>query len=122
MHALSYLTNLSPKALSTAESLKEGLPEIMKLRPISYAEGSVRKFGLVEKEVQGVLPEATSDQDLLSNEDSGKSLAKSGKLSLEYDALIPVLIKGMQEQQRLITALQERITMLEAVLTASATR
>jgi len=121
VHALTYLTTLSPKALSTAENLKAGLPEIMRLRPISYTEGPVKKFGLVEKEVQSVLPEVASDQILLSNEGGGKSLARTGKLSLEYDALIPVLIKGMQEQQKLITALQERIAQLEAAPTATAT-
>jgi len=114
VHAASYLTTLTPQALSTAENLRAGLPEIMKLRPISYTQGAGKKFGLVEKEVQSVLPEVTSDQDLLSNEGGSTSLARTGKISLEYDALIPLLIKGMQEQQKVITALQERITQLEA--------
>ncbi|HEX5150250.1 MAG TPA: T9SS type A sorting domain-containing protein [Parafilimonas sp.] len=114
VHATSYFTTLSPKSLSTAENLKAGLPEIMKLRPISYTEGAVKKIGLIEKEVQSVIPEATSDQDLLNNENGSRTLAKTGKVSLEYDALIPVLIKGMQEQQTMIAALQEKITQLEA--------
>lgn len=120
VHSLSYQSIISPRALSTAENLKAGLPEIMKLRPISYTEGSVKKFGLVGKEVQGVLPEVTSDQDLVSTEGGSRSLVKSGKISLEYDALIPVLIKGMQEQQKLITALQERINQLESAQAVAA--
>jgi len=120
VHALSYLNIMPASAAATAENLKAGLPEIMKLRPISYTAGSAKKFGLIEKEVQSVLPEVTADQELLSNEGGGRSLTKTGKLSLEYDALIPVLIKGMQEQQKLITALQERISQLESAQAVAA--
>lgn len=121
VHALSYLTTLSLTAIKTAENLKAGLPEIMKLRPVSYTEGSVKKFGLIEKEVQSVLPEATSDKELSGTEGGSTNLKATAKLSLEYDALIPVLIKGMQEQQKTITALQEKVAQLEAASSIAAT-
>ncbi|MEO8710586.1 MAG: T9SS type A sorting domain-containing protein [Parafilimonas sp.] len=114
VHAISYLTTLTAGGRATAENLKAGLPEIMKLRPITYTDGSIKKFGLIEKEVQLVLPEATSDKEFTANEASGKSIPKTVSLSLEYDALIPVLIKGMQDQQKIINSLQERISQLEA--------
>jgi len=120
VHAGSYLNLTSAKALSTAENLKAGLPEIMKLRPVSYTDGAVKKIGLVGTEVQSVLPEATSDQDLLSNEDGVRSLTKTEKVALEYDALIPLLIKGMQEQQKMIVALQNRMAKLEAASSVAA--
>ena len=119
VHALSYLTTLTSGSRATAENLKAGLPEIMKLRPITYTDGSVKKFGLIEKEVQLVLPEATTDKEFTANEASGKSLPKTVNLSLEYDALIPVLIKGMQDQQKIINSLQERISQLESVSSAT---
>jgi hypothetical protein len=119
VHALSYLTTLTAGSIATAENLKAGLPEIMKLRPITYTDGSVKKFGLIEKEVQLVLPEAISDKEFASNDATGKSFVKNVKVSLEYDALIPVLIKGIQEQQKIINSLQERISQLEAVSSAT---
>ena len=113
VHALGYFTTLTSDDRSTAENLKAGMPEIMKLRPISYTNNSIKKFGLIEKELQAVLPEATSDKEFLKDETTGKNLPKTVKLSIEYDALIPVLIKGMQEQQKMIIALQQRIDQLE---------
>jgi len=119
VHALSYLNIMPASAVATAENLKAGLPEIMKLRPISYTAGSVKKFGLIEKEVQSVLPEVASDKELSNSEGGSRSLKTTGKLALEYDALIPVLINGMQQQQKMIAALQEKIAQLEgAAVTA----
>jgi hypothetical protein len=119
VHSLTYLTTLTSGDRSTAENLKAGLPEIMKLRPITYTNNSIKKFGLIEKEVQSVLPEATSDKEFSANEATGKSLPKTVSLSIEYDALIPVLIKGMQEQQKMIVALTQRIDQLETALNSS---
>lgn len=119
VHALSYLTTLSPNAIASAEDLKAGLSEIMKLRPVSYMQGSIKKFGLIDKEVQSVLPEVTPDKELAVSEDGSRSLRSAAKLSLEYDALIPVLIKAMQEQQKTIAALQQRIAQLEGTTSVS---
>jgi len=116
VHALTYLTTFSSKAIATAENLKAGIPEIMKLRPISFADGDTKKFGLVTKEVQLILPEATNSSELVSDEATKQTTKKATDISLEYNALIPVLIKGMQQQQEMITSLQQRIDQLETTL------
>lgn len=119
VHAISYLTTASKTAKNTAENLKAGLSEIMKLRPVSYKDGSSNKFGFFASEVQEILPEVTSDREYSVIEAGGKVQEKKVDLSLEYDAFIPVLIKGMQDQQKLIEAMQEKITQLETALAST---
>lgn len=120
VHSLAYLNTPPPNALKTAQNLKAGLPEIMKLRPVSYTDGDMKKFALIGAEVKTVLPEVTSETELSATEGvSSKPALKKVPLSMEYDALIPVLIKGMQQQQEMLTAMQERINQLETALTAA---
>jgi len=60
----------------------------------------VRRIFLIAQDVQAVLPEAVSTDG-------------NGKLGLNYQDLVPVLVKAIQEQQALITALTARIEALE---------
>jgi hypothetical protein len=52
-------------------------------------------------------------------DEDGKARAETMH-SINYTALIPVLIKGMQEQQKTIAALQEKIVRLEAAQSIAA--
>jgi hypothetical protein len=61
----------------------------------------VRRIFLIAQDVQAVLPEAVSTDG-------------NGKLGLNYQDLVPVLVKAIQEQQALITQLTDRIAALEA--------
>lgn len=61
------------------------------------------QYGVVAQEVQQVLPELVRQRD-------------DGYLSVEYNALIPLLIEGMKAQQRLIERQIERIANLEEKL------
>jgi hypothetical protein len=60
----------------------------------------VRRIFLIAQDVQTVLPEAVS-------------IDGNGKLGLNYQDLVPVLVKAIQEQQTLITALTARIEALD---------
>ena len=86
--------------------LDYGINEIMKLTPKSYIHHSStfengklsikgkgeKTIGLIAQEVYKIIPEAAQKPD-----DENKEL-----WSMDYEKLIPVLIKGMQQQQKKI--------------------
>jgi hypothetical protein len=91
--------------------LSYGLPEVLRLRPVTWQWKDPTKtepnLGLIAQDVEPVLPEL-----ILQNADN------KGSLGLNYTGLIPVLIKGMQEQQAQIEAKQEQNRKLEERLAA----
>jgi len=89
-----------------------GLPAIMALKPRRFdwkeGKGQDKKnaAGFIAQEFQDVFPECVGT-------------SKAGEDGIEYkninhETLIPTLVKAIQEQQALITALTTRITALEA--------
>lgn len=94
-----------------------GLKEIMKLRSVKYAwknnpdEGD--KLGVIAQEIQKVLPEVVRDWQYSVDETTGKKTkVPSAKLGVMYADIIPVLIRGMQEQQQQIEQMQQVIDKL----------
>ncbi|MDO9542847.1 MAG: tail fiber domain-containing protein, partial [Kiritimatiellia bacterium] len=102
------------------EPLDYGLAEVLKLEPKRYVRiGSVAEaktgkqesrgeageseIGLIAQEVYEVVPEAVA-----TVEDHGKEI-----WLLSYSSLVPVLVKAVQEQQKQIEELKDRITRLE---------
>lgn len=71
-----------------------GLEQLLKLRPVTYKwkenNDKGTKLGLIAQELQKVVPEVV-----------GTNRA-TGMLAVEYTALIPVLIKAVQEQDNTI--------------------
>lgn len=110
-----YGVNTSIQAISDASLKKnitplgEGMEQIMLLNPVRYDLNAkrlypdpesrknipesdlVNQMGLVAQEVQQLFPELVKPMD-----------HESGILTLGYSGLIPVMIKGMQEQQETI--------------------
>jgi hypothetical protein len=86
------------------EPIENGLTKVASLRAVigkyKTDHDDVRRIFLIAQDVQAVLPEAISTDG-------------NGKLGLNYQDLVPVLVKAIQEQQALITALTARITALE---------
>jgi hypothetical protein len=82
---------------SNIQDLDYGLESIMKLEPVSYTwkDGSDknRRLGLIAQDVDKVISEVV---------DKGTDPAQT--LGINYSELVPVLIKGMQEQQKQIEA------------------
>lgn len=66
------------------------------------------QYGLVAQEVEKVLPDLITNFSLGDNKEEFKSV--------QYEALIPLLIQGFKEQQQLILAQKEKIDKMEAKL------
>jgi hypothetical protein len=106
--------------------LNYGLDEIMKLRPVSYSwikrPELGTKIGLIAQEVQPVINEVVKTKQLVRNEITGElESVEMDRFGINYTDLIPVIIKGMQEQQeivekqnKLIEVQQSAIDVLEA--------
>ncbi len=97
----SYKKNIQP--------LQNGLEKVMALRGYYYhwnsklANASTDKqLGFISQEVREVVPEATS----LSDDGS--------TVFMNYDAMIPVLVEAVKEQQQQIEELKEQLRMLTA--------
>ncbi len=86
--------------------LSYGLMDIMKLRPVIFnwkgKENDKQKIGLIAQEVDEVIEEVVHHGD-----------DENETLGINYSDLIPVLIKGIQEQQVIIQEQTERINQLE---------
>jgi hypothetical protein len=80
--------------------LKYGLNDILKLYPVEYtykSNGS-KQLGFIAQDIGMILPEVVSFEE---------------SMSVNYQAIIPILTKAIQEQQALIKALEQRIINLE---------
>jgi trimeric autotransporter adhesin len=85
------------------ENIKDmgyGLAEVLGLKPVSFTwkekmQSSNTQLGFEAQQVEKIIPEAiVQDKDVYG---------------MNYSALIPVLVKGMQEQQDLIEKLQQLV-------------
>ena len=87
-------------------SLSYGLREVLRLRPVTWqwkdTSTAQRNMGLIAQEVEPVLPEL-----ILHGVDA------KGSLGLNYMGLIPVLVKGIQEQQTQIDEQRKQINQQE---------
>ena len=80
--------------------LKYGLNDVLKLQPVEYtykSNGS-KQLGFIAQDIGTILPEVVSFEE---------------SMSVNYQAIIPILTKAIQEQNALIKALEQRIINLE---------
>jgi Chaperone of endosialidase len=118
LYATSGTINTSDRRDKTnITQIKYGLNDIMKLNPVSFTwkeradEGT--KLGLIAQELQQVLPEVVRDYDVETDEATGKTKhVEAVRLGVFYSDIIPVLIKGMQEQQQQIEGLEALVEKL----------
>jgi hypothetical protein len=86
-------------------NIKYGLNDILKINPINFNWKDENKFGnenengFVAEDVYTVIP------NVVSSDANG--------IFMDYNKLIPILTKAIQEQQTLIKALEQRIINLE---------
>ncbi|MBU0765519.1 MAG: tail fiber domain-containing protein [Bacteroidetes bacterium] len=81
------------------KDIEYGLPEIMRLRPVSFnwkENDTGTRLGLIAQDVQKIIKEVVVEGD-----DENKTLG------LNYEELVPVLIKAIQEQQAEIEQLKK---------------
>lgn len=102
MWANMFLPISDRRAKTDINDISLGLDSIMQLRPVSYHlikhPQAHLNFGLIAQEVMNVLPEVVQQPD-----DPDQLMA------LNYDGLIPILIKAIQEQQAQIDLQAELI-------------
>lgn len=88
---------------------KYGLNEVLELKPVTYYFNSDNanhpELGFIAQDVQKIIPEVVHGTE--------GNLEKGETLGISYGNLVPLLTKAIQEQQKLIEELQERISKLE---------
>ncbi|MEM8901446.1 MAG: tail fiber domain-containing protein [Bacteroidota bacterium] len=99
------------RAKKDVQALAYGLKEINQLRAVTYSwkedSKAQTRLGLIAQEVLKVIPEVV---EIPENEEE--------LMGLNYAELVPVLIKGMQEQQQLIDELMKEKEHTEAQVKA----
>jgi hypothetical protein len=114
--AYAWATYSDARVKTEQEEISYGLREILSLQPKQYNQHFVNSpeqtisssdkshtIGLIAQDVYEIIPEAVNKPD-----DENISL-----WSLDYDKLVPVLIKAMQEQQSIINEQKTRIDQLD---------
>lgn len=107
IYAQSFSIGSDSTIKKNVESLPSGaLRKVLNIRPVSFEfkeeqkllnDGNPRKIGLIAQELEKIIPEAVSYSEV-------------GKIKMiDYDMLIPVLIKAIQEQQVVIENLQKEL-------------
>jgi hypothetical protein len=98
--ASAYTTRSDFNLKNDIFDLKYGLNDILELQPVEYtykSNGS-KQLGFIAQDIGTILPEVVSFEE---------------SMSVNYQAIIPILTKAIQEQQALIKALEQRIINLE---------
>ncbi|MCF8233735.1 MAG: hypothetical protein K9G67_02880 [Bacteroidales bacterium] len=106
IHSHNFLVTTKNIILNKSHNLKQGLSALSKLTPITYEvennEYFTSKIGIDPVELKEAIPEA-----VVMPENPGENYG------IDYNQIIPVLIKGIQEQQKMIDDLTKRIEELE---------
>ena len=98
--ASAYTTRSDYDLKDEIQNISYGINEVMQMQPVKYtykSNGSTQ-LGFIAQDLGVITPEVVSFED---------------KMSVYYNALIPILTKAIQEQNLLIKALEQRILILE---------
>jgi hypothetical protein len=107
-------TNSDERRKTNIEDLEYGLKEVLQLKPKKFhfkhdtEVGNVKQkdMGFIAQEVLPIMPLAV---------DSGYD-GEEQYYSMNYGNMIPTLVKAIQEQNQIITSLQEQITELKQIV------
>jgi len=81
-----------------------GLGEVLKLKSVTFAwkndKTAKTQVGLIAQDVSKIMPELVTED-------------REGMLAVNYVGLMPVMVKAVQEQQKLIQKLEARVATLE---------
>jgi hypothetical protein len=102
------------------KEIENPLDKILSLNGFTYRPNDLVKslspgiedeqnIGLSAQELQKVLPEAVKLAPFDRDVDTGDSISGENYLTIQYEKLVPLLIEGMKEQQKLIEELQEKL-------------
>ncbi|MEX0811716.1 MAG: tail fiber domain-containing protein [Chitinophagales bacterium] len=117
--ATDFVTFSDKNVKKNINALNYGLNDIMQLNPVSYiykdSPGDEVKNGLIAQEVLKVYPEAVNQYDWDYNQETGKVEKQDVEvLGISYGEFVPLLIKGMQEQQATIQDLESELNAMKA--------
>lgn len=118
---------------TTIKNLSYGLEELMRLKPVTYKwrqekigtnilpENEKREIiGLIAQEVQQVIPEVVYDEVWRPKSEQEQDVylkSKTDRIGMNYNELLPVLVKAKQEQHKQLVVLEkENEALLKRVL------
>lgn len=120
--ALQFFTFSDSRLKSDIQEVTGALNQIKKLRPVEYfwdtkrfpSFGSEKRkqIGFLAQELEEVFPELVNKASVSLPESDTKATGQKFD-AVNYDGLIPVLTKALQEQQEIIEKLEKRIEILE---------
>ncbi len=120
--AYNFTTPSDIRFKKNIETLSYGINDIMKIKPVVYDlrdnKNANKQIGFIAQDMEKIIPEIVN-----TNKDA------DAYKSIDYIKLIPVLIKGIQEQQELIASqadqlkeLQKKIDLQKQEMTALKTQ
>ena len=108
--AYSTTTGSDRKLKKNIRDLEGSLDKTLKLRGVKFDWKDENKandqLGFIAQEVEEVLPEVVKEVETLTKEDETH-------LTVNYPAVVPVLVEAIKEQQSIINRLEERLSDLE---------
>lgn len=104
-----YFQTSDARVKSNIKTLKDGLPTVLALHPVTYDLQGRPSTGFLAQKLYKVVPEAVSKP-----EDETKGL-----YAVSYTAIVPLLTKAIQEQQQQIEELKKEIGSLRKMLEAA---
>lgn len=109
--------SFAPGSNEEVKSLNKGLKAIMEATPVSYKSlndpTNQVKTGFDPEQLINIIPEAVTTKQKVFDDEGNPTFVEAKRKGINYDAMIPVLTKAIQEQQELIKALEARISELE---------
>lgn len=111
-----YLPISDRRLKKDVEEMENVMDRIMRLRPTTYhfneqSESDPRSYGLIAQELKEVFPDLVEVR-----KDNTDPNVPDDLHIVSYTELIPVLIKGLQEQQMMIAELNETIKTQKGVI------
>ncbi|MCK7590252.1 tail fiber domain-containing protein [Subsaxibacter sp. CAU 1640] len=102
--------------------LRYGLDKIMQLQPKTYQwidpniDNHNTHLGFMAQDLKKILPEVVVDKEWKSLDEKGsKDWVSTERLGVNYSEIIPVLVKGIQEQQEIIFSQSKEIEELKNI-------
>ena len=109
---ISYVSSSDYRLKENVNPIQNAIDRVSKINAVTYTwknTDNEQGEGFIAHELQDIVPLAVSGEKDAINEDG--SIKVQG---IDYGKLTPLLVKAIQEQQALITSLQDRLIKLES--------
>jgi hypothetical protein len=114
VYAIALVTSSDARLKKNILDLEPAIPRVQKLRPVSYQwkNDSIDMdrihLGFIAQDLMEVIPQVVVDHEWVENPQTGKrEWVPTDRFDVDYDEIIPVLVKAIQEQQVMIDELKE---------------